>query len=62
MAAYFTIEDIEKSKFTTIEKMNHLQNLTLEIKRKMGQMKDGDDGEPELVKRVFGGKTQEVEA
>jgi hypothetical protein len=35
-AKYFTIEEIEKDKFTNLEKLIHLSNLIFEIDKKLG--------------------------
>lgn len=45
VARYFTIEDIEKVKFTTIEKLVHITHLQVEIRKKLASL-DAEDPEP----------------
>lgn len=40
MAKYFTVEEIDKDKFTNLEKLIHISNLMYEIDKKIAEMED----------------------
>ncbi len=42
IAKYFTIEEIDKDKFTNLEKLIHTSNLLYEIDKKIKEIEEND--------------------